>query len=129
MEKFFLHIWHQTIRGLSKGSAGPDIKERVQPISAENSSLIGIPRWGARLSFFCFLDLLGPWSLFSLGFTCSSNRVASWLLTPLSSTSSVCRTVGGTLVEEVGLFESPRDQSHLSGAVALAIKGRSTHAI
>ena len=32
IEKFFLHTWHQTMRGLWTGSAGPEIKDLVHPI-------------------------------------------------------------------------------------------------
>ena len=82
MEKFFLQIWHQTIYGLWIGSAGPEMKDRVHPILAKNSSRIATPRWGCPLAFGVFLD----WDLVLDFSVCSftSDKVISWLLRSVS---------------------------------------------
>ena len=52
IKKFLLHrpcAWHQTMCGLWMGSAGPEIKDLVQPILAKNSWRIGTPRCCSHL--------------------------------------------------------------------------------
>ena len=55
IEMFFLHMWHHTMQGLCSGSAGPEMKDRIQPILEKNSSVTGTPRWTAPDFLLVFL--------------------------------------------------------------------------
>ena len=94
IEMFFLHMWHQTMCGLWRGSAGPDIKDLVHPILEKNSSRMGTPRRG---TLFVLADLAveplcrdfrpGDWSRIS-------DRVTSRLFLSTASAPSAEESCG-----------------------------------
>ena len=66
--------------GIWSGSAGPDMKERVQPFLAKNSSRMGTPRCDCLLLFLSNLPLPTTWSFSSSVCLFTSEKVASPLL-------------------------------------------------
>ena len=91
IEKFFLHTWHQTMCGLWIGSAGPEIKDLVQPILAKNSSRMGTPRCCSRLGRVGPLALVFFLEVASRACSLTSERGMSCLLGSVSSAlSSAC---------------------------------------
>ena len=95
---------HHTIQGLCSGSAGPEMKDRVQPILEKNSSLMGTSRWIVPGFLLAFLGWGAVLVLFSIAASLISDSVSSGQLISLEVPASTDLT--GALVAEVGFLET-----------------------